>query len=377
MNRVLYLSANAGMGGAEVVTLLLTSYHRRNRFEAELALFQDGPLAVAARERGVKVHILHAKPRLRDPRSCVKAAIEIAQLLKRESFSMIHSSLAYGHLLGGFAAAQAKIPSAWFQHGPTGTLDWPAARIPTGLLIANSRYTLEQEKKYRPHAKALRVLFPGIEDPLEKDPQALDPGAAQIRAGWGFAPEDLVLGLFGRMSPLKGHRLLLEAVEALHLPSRAQVRVLFAGSPFSLGDSEYERELRQVVQESGLARQVHFCGQISYPPFAALRACDIVVNASVEPEGFGLTLAEAMMVERAVIGPGMGGPAEIIESGASGLTFEMRNPKSLSHAIERLSNDASLRTRMGQEGRKEALTRFHVRTLVEHIESEYEALISS
>ena len=55
-----------------------------------------------------------------------------------------------------------------------------------------------------------------------------------------------------------------------------------------------------------------------------MRALDIVVHASTEPEPFGLTIAEGMASGRAVIVSAAGGAAEIVQDGVDALTCAPR-----------------------------------------------------
>jgi trehalose synthase len=64
-------------------------------------------------------------------------------------------------------------------------------------------------------------------------------------------------------------------------------------------------------------------------------------------EGFGLTVAEAMWKNRAVIGSRVGGIAEQIVDGECGLLVDPRDPRALAAAIEGLSADPARRRRLG------------------------------
>ena len=74
-------------------------------------------------------------------------------------------------------------------------------------------------------------------------------------------------------------------------------------------------ELREMASRSASDGNVGFTGHVDDVP-AALRALDIVVHASVEPEPFGLVIAEAMACGRPLIVSRAGGAAEIAQAGA-------------------------------------------------------------
>ena len=79
-----------------------------------------------------------------------------------------------------------------------------------------------------------------------------------------------------------------------------------------------------------------------------MRALDVVVHASTEPEPFGLVIAEAMACGRPVIASRAGGAAEIVEPGVDGLSFSPGDVGQLAGAIARLAADPDERRRLGE-----------------------------
>jgi glycosyltransferase involved in cell wall biosynthesis len=125
----------------------------------------------------------------------------------------------------------------------------------------------------------------------------------------------------------------------------------------TLHDAGYEKGLHEKVQHYGLFDCVTFTGfQTHMPPW--YRAMDLIVNASIHPEGFGRTLLEAMACGRAVIGPDAGGIPEFVENGGNGILYKMGDAVQLADAIISLLRNSDLRRRMGMAGRKVAVSRF-------------------
>src|SRR5688500_13647580 len=101
------------------------------------------------------------------------------------------------------------------------------------------------------------------------------------------------VGLVGTFARWKGHGVFLDAIERLRdLP---QVRgYIVGGSIYQTDASQYSREeLRAHAEARGIGNVVGFTGTVDDVP-SVLRALDIVVHASTEPEPFGLVIAEAM-----------------------------------------------------------------------------------
>lgn len=138
-------------------------------------------------------------------------------------------------------------------------------------------------------------------------------------------------------------------------------------SQFSLG------ELRAMAASRGLGGVVGFTGRVADVP-AAMRALDIVVHASVEPEPFGLVIAEAMACGRPVIASAAGG-AEGIAQGVA-LFHEPGNAADLANRLAELIGNRTLRESLGVAGRAAAARLFSRRRLSDTLIPIYESLES-
>jgi glycosyltransferase involved in cell wall biosynthesis len=169
----------------------------------------------------------------------------------------------------------------------------------------------------------------------------------------------------------KGHEVFLDALATLRGTGR--VRGYVIGGPIYQTDaSQFSLpELRALAAARGLGDTIGFTGRIDDVP-AALRALDIVVHASVEPEPFGLAIAEAMATGRPVIASRAGGAAEIAEAGA--LFHSPGNASELAQVIAQLAGDAALRVSLGVAGRRAALRLFGRQRLSDALVPLYESL---
>jgi glycogen synthase len=84
---------------------------------------------------------------------------------------------------------------------------------------------------------------------------------------------------------------------------------------------------------------------------AARYARAAVVVCPSRREGFGLACAEAMAHGRPVVATAVGGLAELVADGETGLLVPPRDQRALRVALDRLLGDADLRRRMGEAGR--------------------------
>jgi glycosyltransferase involved in cell wall biosynthesis len=341
-------------------------------WKAHVFFLTNGPLVEELRKEGISCHVYPNRPRLKNPVSVYQCARAIAKTIRHENIRLVHSVTGYGHIFGGLASQIARVPEVWYQHGPTGSLDWLTGRIPTELILVNSRFTRDEERKYFLNflSPRIRVLYPGTE-PISITQYQTQ--AADFRKSQGISEEDFVIGIMGRICPMKGQKLFLEAAARVH-SNHAKVKFLIIGAPYMASDHMYFEQVKVLSKTLGLESHVSWAGFISYPQYKALAACNVLVNASTIPEPFGLTLIESMMLERCVIAPNAGGPAEIITHTQDGYLFKPGDLESLVEIMERSMNSETL-SKMGQAAKKTVTERFLIDRMVEELESEYDHLL--
>src|SRR5262249_23078319 len=155
---------------------------------------------------------------------------------------------------------------------------------------------------------------------------------------------EVVFATVARLFERKGHDdLLAAAPEALQ--SNPKVRFLWIGSGLLRG--RLEREAGRAGGRSG----IHLTGLV--PPDripALLAASDAVVHTSLR-EDLPRVLPQALLVARPVITYDLDGAREVARP-ETGILLAPRNTRALASAIVKLSADAELRARLGQEGRR-------------------------
>ena len=155
----------------------------------------------------------------------------------------------------------------------------------------------------------------------------------------------------------KGHETFLRAMALISkdLPVRGYVA---GGALYQTTGSQHSlTELKHLAKQLGVSDQVGFTGVVGQAA-AAMRALDVIVHASTQPEPFGLVIAEAMACGRAVIVSEGAGAAELITVGTDALGHPAGDADNLAGCITRLATDSALRTKLGRAGRITAEHRF-------------------
>jgi colanic acid/amylovoran biosynthesis glycosyltransferase len=181
--------------------------------------------------------------------------------------------------------------------------------------------------------------------PSPVDTDFFTPPPAPRRAG----PTRLIT--VGRLHPIKGHELIIEALRLL--AGRG------AGPELTIvGGGEMDLPLRRRVSELGLDGRVAFTGVLLDEALRdRLADSDVFVMASGS-EGLPVALLEAMAMGLAVVVPAITGIPEVIRPGENGLLFTPDDPADLARKLDAVVSDAALRRRLGSAARRTALSRF-------------------
>jgi glycosyltransferase involved in cell wall biosynthesis len=150
----------------------------------------------------------------------------------------------------------------------------------------------------------------------------------------------------GRLVPEKGFDVLLRALAR----SRAHdVGVALAG------EGEARPALERLATELGLAERVRVLGYVDGTrKTRLLHRCLALTCPSTWAEPFGLVLLEAFASGRAVIGSAVGGIAEVVRDGETGLLVPPGDHCALAAAIDSIALDAGRRSALEARVRVEA-----------------------
>lgn len=174
--------------------------------------------------------------------------------------------------------------------------------------------------------------------------------------------------IVANLIPYKGHADLLDALKLSEKNLPRDWRLLCAGR-----DDGIEGSLRRKVREYGFEDNIRWLGSVADVP-ALLAAADIALLASHE-EGFSNALIEYMAAGLPAIATDVGGNAEAVEHGETGLIVPAGNPQLLAEAISRLANNPDLRESMGRNGRARVQHRYALSTCVQNYVELYRRLL--
>jgi len=398
---IVFLSPTGQAGGAEAALHDLLAGLRESHpsWSLRLIVASDGPLVERVEALGVPVDVLPFPAsvarlgdwgvgrgwwaRVRFLMRCAATALpavgylqRLRRMLRSNQPDVIHTNGLKMHLLGAWARPRGSAV-LWHLHDYAGRRPFTARLLRRSAdrcaaVVANSQSVAADVRQVCGGAVPVHPVWNAIDlDRFAPDGPRIDLDAV---SGLPAADDVLRVGLVATFARWKGHETFLRALAML--PASLRVRGYIVGGPVyeTSGSQTSVSELRERVRALGLEGRVGFTGFVP-DASTAMRALDIVVHASTDPEPFGLVIAEAMACRKPVVVSRAGGASELIESGVNALAFTPGEAAELAQRIEELARDANLRERLGRAGRSMAEQRFHRRRMASELAPIYESLV--
>jgi len=364
MKNILVIHQSSELYGSDNTLLLLLSGLDKTQYCPVVILPDNGPLKAELEKQDIKVIIapvLKVYRKMFTPVNLLKFIKEVRSGIKlldklnaQYKFSFIYSNT-LAVLLGMLYARKRNIKHLWHVHEIITHPKIIASTFPkllkkyADVIVCNSYATKENLIRRIPELEKKCIV---VHNGLEVPDLAFE--IINAKENFGFAHNDIVVTLVGRINRLKGHKWLLES--SLDLLKANKIKLLFVGSPVP-GQEYYQTEIEQIIADNNLN------GKMVIMPFTrnlALiwAATDIAVMPSTEAESFGLVALEAMLAHKPVIGSDHGGLKEIIVNDATGMLVEPSNVRKLNEAIKKLAENAELRNSFGEKGYERAVTEF-------------------
>ena len=329
----------ATVGGAERALTALARALPDHGWDLHVACLNNGPLLDLLRDAEVS-HSVFPAGRLSQPVPFLRTVSAIAGLTRDLGAPVLLGNMDKGQVYAAAAAKIARVPSLWWQHMIPGSSTFVRAAnlFRPAAIVVGSTAAQSAQAIVTPNRRIVRIPPPV---PVTDITRRAGSGH-HLREQQGWTPEDLVVGVVGRLSPEKGH---IELLHAIALLSRGGERIIFA----LVGDGavDYRLYLQGRAEALGIRKHVFFAGYQG-DPTPWIDAMDIVVVPSVE--SFGLTIVEAMSLSKPVIAVAAGGPLDIVHDGVDGILVPPRDPGALAEALERLVAQPALRSKLAAQG---------------------------
>jgi len=350
-------------GGVEKFILTLAVELKRcGAHHACVVLFSKGVLYEALRQQDIETVLFDV------PRYDFTVVGRLARFFRNQRIEVAHTHGYKANLLCGLAAKLSGTRIVKTEHGavePLRTFDRMKVSANVGIDRLLSRYLIDrivyvskdiQQRNGKYYEGVLgEVIYNAIAHP----PAPLSDRPAELDS------RHFNVGVVGRLTPVKGHIYLLQALKALPLPDlRLHV----------LGDGELRGELEKFSQEHGVSARVRFLG-FRADADRFVRSLDAMVMPSLH-EGFPYTMLEAGYWGVPLIASRVGGVQEAFHEPHECLFVEPRNVGQLKDAMLRLYRDSALRREIGQNARRKVMGHFLIDAMATRYVSVYEESVS-
>ncbi len=242
-------------------------------------------------------------------------------------------------------------------HGhEAGWAQLPASR---GLLrrIGESTDTITYLGEYT-RSRIATALTPAAAGRMAQLPPGVDEktfhpgsGGTEVRARLGLTDRPVVVCV-SRLVPRKGQDTLILAMPRILAKEPDAVLLIVGGGP-------YEKALRQLAHDAGVAGSVHFTGAVPWSELPAhYGAGDVFAmpcrtrRGGLDVEGLGIVYLEASATGLPVIAGDSGGAPDAVLDGETGWVVRGGSTKETADRVITLLADSGLRRRMGERGRE-------------------------
>jgi len=331
------------------------------RYETWVAAMPGGPLWDEAERAGVRtVRLRHMREQI-SPWHDLLVTVELARLIRRERFTIVHTHCSKAGLSGRLAARLAGTPVVvhtfhiFAVHPGLSRV----RRLAYGFMERIVRSCAHRYVAVAPRvalgAVRQRIAPPGS---IVVIPSAVDLGAIPteedpaVRDELGIPADAPVVGTVGRIVAQKAPLDFVRMCALVH-SRRPEVAFVMVGDA-TLESAGLEVETRRTAERLGVP--IVFTGFRPDAPRVAA-TFDIYVVPSLY-EGLGRSVTEAMASARPVVATAVNGVPDLVEPGATGLLAPPSDPEALAVAVEWLLDHPQEAAQMGVQG--QARVRSHM-----------------
>jgi glycosyltransferase involved in cell wall biosynthesis len=362
---VVHVIQSLEAGGAERVVVEYALNHDRARYSPVVCTIRGGgPLESELRRANVPVHVL-GRPGRMNPRPLFR----LARVLRGLDGAVVHGHNFAGTSLASPAAVMAGA-EAVVRTEHNVTIAGSRLRTIVSRLAASREdaQTAVSDRVRESHIAAGRlkpVRFVTVRNGIGDSRLLVSGRRAAVRAELGVREGAVLLLSVGSLTAQKNHRLLIESIARMD-----ETNVIVAVA----GEGPLRDELEKAVRDTGLKGRVALLGRrLDVPDL--LDAADVFVLSS-DYEGLPITVLEAMASEVPCVATDVGGNAEAIRDGETGLLVPPGDAGSLAEALDRVVRDPELRERLSRGARSVYETSFSAESMVSQTEALYDLALT-
>jgi L-malate glycosyltransferase len=224
--------------------------------------------------------------------------------------------------VSGIIGIYTKLLAVWVQY----------LEIPIITVSQASKNMLERHTPIRD----INVIYNGIVS-NKTTPHPLD-----FFSKYGIEHHKTIIGMIGPIDAHKGHSTILQVLNK-SVPLRKTVHFVIVGR----GKDNQVTKLKKMIREYGLDDMVTFTGFLPGDSHDIISGFDLLVMPTIDFEGFGYSMAEAMLAEIPVVASRVGAIPEVIIDRESGFLIDASDIQGWKTVLEKLVQNPTLRKQIG------------------------------
>lgn len=376
--RVMRIIARLNVGGPSIHVSKLSSGLPADKYETILVTGvispNEGDMSYMARDAGVEPIIIPTMQREISVLSDIKSVLHLYKLMRKHKPTVVHTHTFKAGAVGRVAAKLAGVPVVVHTfhghvfHGYWGALISKGIVVVEQILSRLSTAILTVSEKVKTDLLHYKIAAPSKISvlPLGLDLERFKANAqfkGELRQELGVAADCSLIGIVGRLVPIKNHHLFLDA-------AKNAVAAGFDGKFLIVGGGELEETLNAYAQQLGIADQLIFMGWRQDLPriYADL---DVLVLSS-NNEGTPVSIIEAMAASVPVVATDVGGVGDLVQNGQTGYLVPSQDPVALANAMLTALQDGTTYTPNAQDF---VLERHNLQRLYDSVETLYDSLL--
>jgi glycosyltransferase involved in cell wall biosynthesis len=352
------------LGGGERIVLKLANLLPQYGYRVSILTFSAHPESAGLKSPPCSVYLLPLQ-RTYDL-TAIRGSLDLRRFLKKQRIRIVQTFFESSDIWAGFVTKAMSSAKLIWSRRDMGILRTGKHHAAYRLMAGAPDRVFAVSEQVRQHCIEVDGIDPSrvqtVYNGLDLADWNADSGAAE-RAG------ESVVATVGNIRRVKGHDVFIRAA--------ASVAEKFPHTSFCIAgdvlEPEYFAELQALVSELKLSGHFHFVGGVT-DLREYLSAAEVFVLPS-RSEGFSNAIVEAMAASLPVVATNVGGNAEAVQDGVSGVIVPPEDSAALAAAIISLLSDTAKAKQMGIEGKRLAAGKFTTEAMMGQITSVYASLL--
>ena len=363
---ILFLSTHLNTGGISSYILTLSKELLRDKSHNVYVITSGGDKVSELISYGAKHTALNIRTKSELSCKIYSSVGDVCNLVREYNVDIIHSQTRVTQVLGCLSSWKTGVPCVSTCHG------FFKKRLSRKLFPCWGQSVIAISDAVRGHLKndfnvpdkKITLIYNGVDtEKFTSNSLRRKQKRAELKV-----EDRVVIGIIGRLSDVKGHDILIRAMQNIVRQIPNAILLIF-------GTGKTEQELRNLTEELHLQNYVRFYS-VTANTNSTLQLFDAVATPSMQ-EGLGISVLEAQAAGVPVVASRVGGIPDLIEDNKTGILVDSGNSNLLANAIIELLKNPEHARSIGVAARKHVEENFSSRMMTAETLKLYKSVIKN